>query len=322
MVESVSESVEQSPADALLTSIAAMEEQLKQLKKAAKAALKGKLVRKAKKDPAAPKAERPAQTSAWSDFVAATKELMESSGWPAFVTKKGTAFAASEETEDGTFVFEDTKKKPVYKDAMAYAGFRKDNGEYVDPGAEARAAAAAAKAAEKEATKAAAAAAREAAKAEKQKQKDAEKAAKEAEKAEKKAAKEAAAAAAAAAKAAKAKPGAVKAAKAEPKAAKAEPKAAPAKAAGGAGAKASPAAAEKPEPKAMPKAEAKPEAADEEEETPKPWDFKGKKYYRNGLNQVWEMQKNKMPGAWVGVYDPLANKIDTTAEAPEFEFEE
>lgn len=343
VVESVAESVERSPAEALLAGIALMEEQLKQLKKDAKAALKGKLVKRTKKDPAAPKAERPAQTSVWSDFVAATQLLMESEGWPAFVSKKGVSFTGSEETEEGGHVFADNKKKPVYKDAMAYAGYRKEQGEYVDPGADAREAAKAEKTAQKEKEKADKATQREAAKKEKEEKKAEEKRIKDEAKAAAAALKAAEKAAKEAEKAAKtsSKPAAVKAAAAKPAtkaaggAGTAATKVAAAEPAAAGGAKASPPAAEKPEPKAAPAkaapakaapakpapaAAAKPAAEDEDEEIPKLWDFKGVKYFKNGLNQVWEM-KNKKPGKWVGVYNPTSNAIEASEE-PEFEFDE
>lgn len=311
---------EKSPAEVLIATIASMEEQLKQLKKAARAALKGKLVKRTKKDPDAPKAERPAQTSVWSDFVTATKQLMESEGWPSFTTKNGTSFAASEQTEDGVYVFSDTKKKPIHKDAMSYAGFRKANGEYVDPGAEARETAKNQKAAEKAAEKAAKTAEREAAKAAKLAEKEAAKAAKEEEKRLKAELKEAEKAAKEAAKTAKttgkAKPTAVKAAVAKPTAA---PAAAPAKAAGGAGGPSKPSpAASKPVPPAK-AAPAEDEDEDEDEDIPKIWEFKKVKYFKNSKNQVWEM-KGKNPGEFLGEYNPVTNTIDD-AEAPEFEFD-
>jgi hypothetical protein len=329
--ESVAESAaaeERSPAEELMSAIASMEEQLKSLKKLARSALKGKLVKKAKKDPAAPKAERPAQTTVWSDFVAATKLLMEAEGWPSFITKKGTGvtYAAGVANEEGVFVFEDTGKKPVYKDAMAYAGFRKENGEYTDPGAAAREAAKAEKAAEKEAEKAAKAAQREALKqqkeaekAEKAAQREAAKAVKEAEKAAKAAAKEAQKAAKTAAKpavkAAAAKP-AAKAAVAKPAAkAAVKPAVAAKPAAGGAGAKASPAASE-----SKPAAPVKPAEEEADEDLPVLWEFKKVKYFKNGLGQVWENKGGK-PGAWKGQWDPASNSIDEEAEEPEFEFE-
>jgi hypothetical protein len=326
-----SEDVELSPAEMLMARIDAIEELLAALKKDARKALKGKLHTKRVSN--RPKGETPAQVAAWNEFVSATHALMKSEGWPEFKAKNGTLFAAAEQNEEsGAWVFSDSQRVPAYKDALAYAGFRKQNGEYVDAGAEEREAEKAAKAAEREAEKAAKKAKREAEKAEREAEREAEKAAKkaerdearEAEKQRKLAAKQAATKLASkaavltkpAAKPAAAKPAAAAPAKPAAKpaatAAPAKPAAAPAPANpanGGAGK--SPAAAAKP---------AAPAPAADDDEI-RPWTFKGKKYLRTGAGECWLMNADGSQGKWAGLYDPTTDTIDASAEEPVCEFE-
>lgn len=314
-IETVVAIAEENPVEAVMAHLDSLETKLNLIAKetlkeafAEIAALK-KALKKAVKAPrakrtaakaaggAAAKGEAPKQVGAWNAFVRDTHELMKTTGWPSFevTTKKGdTVVYPGGAEEKGTWVVDaDEPKKrvvPTYKLAMSYAAYRKTNGEYSDPAAEEREAAKAAKAAEKEEAK---------------KLKAAEREAKKAEKEEK-------AAAAKAAKATKAEAKPVKAA--------AKPAAKAAPAAGGAGAKAD----EKP--KASTKVEAKPIAVedkedDEDVENPVVWTHGRKKYFKTPTSHmVWEMNGTK-PGAWVGVYDPTSNKIDTSAEEPSFEFE-
>ena len=174
-----------------------------------------------------------------------------------------------------------------------------------------KAAAAEAKKAEKEAEKAAKKAEKEAEKAAKKAEKEAEKAAKkaekEAEKAAKKAEKEAAKkpavkapVPAAAVKKATAAP--VKAAAVPVKAAAVPVKAAavPVKAA----------------------TVAKPAPVAEEWSCPAdgmihPWSYKGKKYFRNHDNEVWEKAADGSCGDWAGVFLPAEDRIDDSVPEPE-----
>lgn len=269
------------------------------LKKALKKAIKVPRAKRSatSKIAGAEKGEAPKQVGVWNAFVRDTHELMKTSGWPSFevTTKKGdTVVYPGGAEEKGNWVVDaDEPKKrvvPTYKLAMSYAAYRKANGEYSDPAAEEREAAKAAKAAEKEEAKKLKAAEREAKKAEKEEKAAAAKAAKEA------------------AKATKAETKPVKAA--------AKPVKAAAAAAGGAGK----AAEEKPKP--ADKAVTKPVEDEEDDvENPVVWTHNKKKYFKTPTSHmVWEMNGTK-PGAWVGVWDPTSNKIDTSVEAPEFEFE-
>jgi hypothetical protein len=322
-IETVVAVVEESPAEIVMHHLEALEAKLDHIAKEALkeayaeiAALK-KALKKAVKVPRAKrssganaaagvKGEAPKQVGAWNAFVRDTQELMKSSGWPAFdvTDKKGNTVSypggAEVEGKDGVSMWvvdaDEPKKRvaPTYKLAMSYAAYRKANGDYEDPAAEEREAAKAAKAAEKEAAKAAKAAEREAKKAEKEAAKEAVKAAKAAEKEAKAAAKPAAKAPA---PKAAAKPAAKVAAAAKPSA----------------------------KPVAKP-VEEKPAAAgagkdEDEDEMPVVWTHGKKKYFKTpSSHMVWEMNGTK-PGAWVGVYDPVKNTIDTSAEEPEFSFD-
>ncbi len=150
--------------------------------------------------------------------------------------------------------------------------------------------------AEKEAAKAAEKEAKAAAKAE-------EKAAKERAAAEAKAAKEAEKAAAAAAKAAE---------KAAKEKAKADAAAAKAAAKGGKVAAAAPAPAT-----------AKPSGlaaapAQQDDEALVAWTHKGTTYFRSSLNECWLKDSKGGMGKWVGIYNPITDKVE---DAPEPEFE-
>lgn len=312
-IEAVAAIVDESPAGVVMAHLDALEakidhiakEALKEayaeiaaLKKALKKAIKvprAKRSTKAVGGGAATKGEAPKQVGVWNAFVKETQELMKTSGWPSFdvTDKMGNTVSypggAEEKGKDGSIwvVDADEPKKrvvPSYKLAMSYAAYRKANGEYTDPAAEEREAAKAAKAAEKEAAKAAKAAEREAKKLEKEAAKAAAKEAKETK---------------AAAKPVKT---AVKTTPTKATSVKATP------ANGGAG-----------------KAEEKPKAVvveeEEDDEIPVAWTHGKKKYFKTPTSHmVWEMNGTK-PGAWVGVYDPITNKIDTSAEKPEYEFD-
>ena len=87
------------------------------------------------------------------------------------------------------------------------------------------------------------------------------------------------------------------------KASAAAPAPAPKKAVGGAGAAAPPSDSE----------------SDEDELVLKKWVFRGKTYYRSDENDCWRANDDGSMGAWAGKYDPVADKIDDTAEEPESE---
>jgi flagellar biosynthesis GTPase FlhF len=56
-----------------------------------------------------------------------------------------------------------------------------------------------------------------------------------------------------------------------------------------------------------------------------PWTWKtggGKDYFRNHSNEVWEKGADGGLGKWVGLYDPITNKMDTDAPEPVFEDDE
>lgn len=157
--------------------------------------------------------------------------------------------------------------------------------------------------------------------AEKEAEKAAKKAEKDAERAEKKAAKEAEKAAEKAAKEAE---------KAAKKAASGKPGKTPSKPVPVAAVKKGTAGAGAPEPAAATKTVVVKKAAaakKDDWEAPtdgnaKPWTYKGKKYVRTAENFLWEMSSSGEMGAWVGVYDPVADKIDDSVAEPEFEDEE
>lgn len=170
-VETVAVEEKESPTELFIAYMASIKAKLAAQKESTKEMEKElsameKLLKKVAKVPRAkrtgthPKGEMPTQVAAWNGFLKSTLELMKSEGWPAFelTNKKGetTSYPAGVEV-DGAWVWDyedDTKRKaPNYKTAMAYASYRKANGEFVDPGAEEREAAKAAKAAEKEEAK-------------------------------------------------------------------------------------------------------------------------------------------------------------------------
>lgn len=53
-----------------------------------------------------------------------------------------------------------------------------------------------------------------------------------------------------------------------------------------------------------------------------PWCYKGIRYYRTYLNQVWECDQNNEVGLWKGVYIPKEDRIDTLAQEPDFDIDE
>ena len=170
-VETVAVEEKESPTELFITHMASLKAKLAAQKESTKEMEKElsameKLLKKVAKVPRAkragthPKGEMPTQVAAWNGFLKSTLELMKSEGWPAFelTNKKGETISYPAGVEvDGAWVWDyedDAKRKaPNYKTAMAYASYRKANGEFVDPGAEEREAAKAAKAAEKEEAK-------------------------------------------------------------------------------------------------------------------------------------------------------------------------
>ncbi len=52
-----------------------------------------------------------------------------------------------------------------------------------------------------------------------------------------------------------------------------------------------------------------------------PWEFKGKKYFRNYDGEVWEDEDGGL-GAWAGKYDTTTAKIDDSVPEPEYADEE
>ena len=170
-VETVAVEEKESPTELFITHMASLKAKLAAQKESTKEMEKElsameKLLKKVAKVPRAkragthPKGEMPTQVAAWNGFLKSTLELMKSEGWPAFelTNKKGETISYPAGVEvDGAWVWDyedDAKRKaPNYKTAMAYASYRKANGEFVDPGAEEREAAKAAKVAEKEEAK-------------------------------------------------------------------------------------------------------------------------------------------------------------------------
>jgi colicin import membrane protein len=264
---------------------------------------------------ALPKKEQPAAVKAWLDFVQLVFADMKEADAAA---KYGDAMAeAKKRRDEGTDprapakVVKEVKapkeKKPK-AEGVAPKKVRKTAIATVSPdGSVASAPTAstvssklskeekAALKAEKDAAKAAAkeeaAAAKAAEKAAKAAAAAAEKAAKEQAKADEKAAKEIAAAAAKAAKEAE------KAAKAAAKGAKGKPSVASAAAA---------AAAPAPAP------------VQQEEESLTAWTHKGTVYYRSSMNECWLKAADGSMGAWVGLYNPVTDKVEAAPE-PEFE---
>ncbi len=51
------------------------------------------------------------------------------------------------------------------------------------------------------------------------------------------------------------------------------------------------------------------------------WTFQGKKYFRNYYNEIYydNCDMSNTVGAWVGVYIPSQNRIDTTVPEPEYD---
>lgn len=44
--------------------------------------------------------------------------------------------------------------------------------------------------------------------------------------------------------------------------------------------------------------------------------YRGAIYYISNRNELWEMNKDRTFGNWVGVYNPLTDEIDTSAPEP------
>ena len=47
-----------------------------------------------------------------------------------------------------------------------------------------------------------------------------------------------------------------------------------------------------------------------------PWTFKGKKYYRNYSNELWEVEEDNSAGDWVGMYIHSESRIDDSVANP------
>jgi hypothetical protein len=306
-----------------------------------------------KKAGSAPKGVAPPQLAkprAWVEYT--LKHAIEN-GWEAFVirqskTDKDTKEKVEEEiemlgsvqNEDGAYVYEDsiTEKAPKgrqinHKEAMSLSKQRKDGGHesyaefeatYVPEAVAEKPAKAVTKTVVVRKTAAEKLAEAEEKKAAKEAEKAEKKAAKEAERAEKKAAKEAEKAALKEAK--EAEKALAKAAKEAEKAAK---KSAPlvkgaAKPAAKPAAKA-PAAPVKPAAKApvapVKPAAKKPDVVIPDDGAAHPWTFKGKKCLRTHANEVWEAKADGQLGKWLGLYDPAEDKIDDSADEPQFDEE-
>jgi hypothetical protein len=50
-----------------------------------------------------------------------------------------------------------------------------------------------------------------------------------------------------------------------------------------------------------------------------PWDFKGKKFLRDGEGNMWLRTAEGESAGWAGKFDPATNTIDASAEEPEYE---
>ena len=313
-----------------------------------KSKISAKGAKTAKKTGSAPKGVIPTQLKkprAWVEFT--LKDAIEN-GWESFTvhqTKKDKTsgekveeeieMSAAVQNDDGAWVYEDsiTDKSPkgkqiIHKEAMSLSKQRKTNNHpswaafeasYVedeDSSDDSKSTSnsstktvvrktAAEKAAEMESKKAAKEAEKVAAKEAKEAEKAAAKAAKEAEKVAAKAAKEA-------------EKEAAKSATKKPVAAPKKPVAAPKKP------EASVAPAPAPAPVKTIKT-VKPAAPKEEipaDGLAHPWTFKGKKCLRTSDNEVWEAKADGSMGKWLGLYDPTTEKIDASAEEPEFADEE
>lgn len=49
------------------------------------------------------------------------------------------------------------------------------------------------------------------------------------------------------------------------------------------------------------------------------WTHKGEAYYRSSRNELWKQNADNTLGDWVGVYNPMTDKIDTSAPEPALE---
>ena len=310
----------------------AMREQMAALEKATRLVLKSQKAErkqsKPKKDSSAPKGETPVQVSEWNTKVQETLVDMKTNGWQAHDTVKGTPIPASTVSTDGANVFSDSGRLPTYKDAMSLASFVKSGRSSVGTASPVQTAqvplqqvppltmsmtavdtlfssltgvsilpTASIVAVDVSASKAAKEAEKATAKAAKEKAASEAKAAKEAEKATAKAAKEEDKLAKAVAKAKKDEEKAQKlAAKAGISVATAVPTAT-----------------------AAPVAEAKTIVTEVEMGELTPWVFRGQTYIRTTMNECWVAGEDGSLGRWAGIYDPVLDKIDETAEEPQLE---
>jgi hypothetical protein len=53
-----------------------------------------------------------------------------------------------------------------------------------------------------------------------------------------------------------------------------------------------------------------------------PWTFRGKKYLRMYSGEIYESDESNGMGAWAGMWDAKAQKIDDSVEEPTYEDEE
>ena len=288
-------------ADALLaaykvlkTQVAEMEKMTRLFIKAQKSVQKLQGKQKRERKGSFPKGETPVHVAEWNATVQSTLEDMRANGWSEHKTGKGVVLSGSTKNESGVFVYVSSGKAPTYKGAMSLASYRKGESKQVVPVViTATAVAVPVVVVEKESTKVAEKAVKAAEKAEEKAKKESEKAAKASEKAEEKAKKESEKAAKASEKAAKAS------AKASEKAAKASAK----------------------ESKSVTKGAetsvvVKDETVSEDATT---WVFRNQVYIRTTQNECWLANDDGSMGQWVGIYDPVVDKIDETAEEPELE---
>ena len=54
----------------------------------------------------------------------------------------------------------------------------------------------------------------------------------------------------------------------------------------------------------------------EDDDMARPWDFKGKKVFRDFKGYMWERVSDEESGAFLGKYDPATNTIDDSVEEP------
>lgn len=288
--------------------------ELAELEKEAKKALKGKLPKRASNRP---KGETPSQVKHWNNFVKETHELMKTEGWPEFTTlskgddKPSVTFASSKKNDKGVYVFSNDGREPAHKDAMAYAGFRKRNGEYSNPEAEERARVKAAEKEEKAKTKKS-----KTSKTSKKVESESESESEEKKPKKVRKTKKSESESEKPAKKPVKKP--VKKLESESES-ESESEAKPAPPAPSSSLVAAAAAAAAAVILKPANGGAGKEESEDEEEELVPWTFNGKSYLRSSMNECWFKNADGSQGKWAGKYDPSKNKIDASAKEPEVE---